>query len=181
MGRSGKMFAMEFPGVEPDMIAIAKGIASGLPLGVVAARAGLMAWPPGTHASTFGGNPVACAAAIATITLLKDQLVANAADVGAHMMSGLKALAGKHPLIGEVRGRGLMIGVELVRDRQTKERATDERDAVVSGAFARGLLVLGAGKNAVRFSPPLILTRAQAETAVAIFDEALTEVESHRR
>jgi 4-aminobutyrate aminotransferase len=181
MGRSGKMFAMEFPGVEPDMIAIAKGIASGLPLGIVAARAGLMAWPPGTHASTFGGNPVACAAAIATIRLLKDQLVANAADVGAHMMNGLKDLAGKHPMIGEVRGRGLMIGVELVRDRQTKERATGERDAIVSGAFARGLLVLGAGKNAVRFSPPLILTRAQAETAVAIFDEALTEVETGRR
>src|SRR5258707_13335268 len=178
MGRSGKMFAMEFPGVEPDMIAIAKGIASGLQLGVVAARAGLMAWPPGTHASTFGGNPVACAAAIATIRLLQDQLVANAADVGAHMMSGLQDPAGKHPLIGEVRGRGLMIGVELVRDRQTKERATDERDAVVTGAFSRGLLVLGAGKSSIRFSPPLVLTRAEAETAVKVFDEALTEVET---
>jgi 4-aminobutyrate aminotransferase len=178
MGRSGKMFAIEFTGVEPDMMAIAKGIASGLPLGVAVARAGVMAWPPGSHASTFGGNPVSCAAALATIALLKDHLVANAATVGAHLMAGLRALADKHPLIGDVRGRGLMIGVELVRDRQTKERATSERDAVVSAAFAKGLLVLGAGKNAVRFSPPLVLTRTEADTAIRIFDEALTEVET---
>jgi 4-aminobutyrate aminotransferase len=181
MGRSGKMFAIEFSGVEPDMMAIAKGIASGLPLGVAVARAGLMAWPPGAHASTFGGNPVSCAAALATIKLLKETLVANAADVGAHLMTGLKSLSDAHPLIGDVRGRGLMIGVELVRDRQTKERATTERDAVVNAAFRRGLLVLGAGKNAIRFSPPLVLTKAQADTAVKIFGEALTEVEGSRR
>jgi 4-aminobutyrate aminotransferase len=181
MGRSGKMFASEFTGVEPDMIAIAKGIASGLPLGVAVARAGLMAWPPGAHASTFGGNPVSCAAALATIKLLKDSLVANAAEVGGHLMSGLKALADAHPLIGDVRGRGLMIGVELVRDGRTKERATHERDAVVNAAFTRGLLVLGAGKNAVRFSPPLVLTREQADIAVKIFGEALTEVEHRQR
>ena len=177
MGRSGKMFAIEHTGVEPDVMAIAKGIASGLPLGVAVARAGLMAWPPGAHASTFGGNPVSCAAALATIALLKARLVANAADVGGYLMDGLRSLAGKHPLIGDVRGRGLMIGVELVRDRQTKERATSERDAVVTSAFNRGLLVLGAGKNAIRFSPPLVLTREQADTAVRIFDEALSEVE----
>src|SRR6266508_329631 len=159
MGRSGKMFAIEYTGVEPDMMAIAKGIASGLPLGVAVARADLMAWPPGAHASTFGGNPVSCAAALATIKLLKDSLVANAAEVGAHFMAGLEALAATHPLVGDVRGRGLMIGIELVRDRQTKERATSERDAVVNAAFRRGLLVLGAGKNAVRFSPPLVLTK----------------------
>jgi len=181
MGRSGKMFAVEFAGVEPDLMAIAKGIASGLPLGVAVARAGLMAWPPGAHASTFGGNPVSCAAALATIALLKDRLVANAADVGGHLMSGLKALADKHPLIGDVRGRGLMIGVELVRDRQTKERAPEERDAVVSAAFSRGLLLLGAGMNAIRFSPPLVLTREQADIAVRIFDEALNDVEQTRR
>jgi 4-aminobutyrate aminotransferase len=178
MGRSGKMFAIEYSGVEPDIVAIAKGIASGLPLGVALARAGLMAWPPGAHASTFGGNPVSCAAAIATIKLLRDQLVKNAADVGAHLMDGLTALADKHPLVGDVRGRGLMVGVELVRDRHTKERATHERDAVVAGAFNRGLLVLGAGKNAVRFSPPLVLTREEADTAVRIFDDVLTDVES---
>jgi len=181
MGRSGRMFAIEHTGVEPDMMSIAKGIASGLPLGVAAARADLMAWPPGAHASTFGGNPVSCAAAIATIALLRNQLVANAADVGGYLMSGLRSLADKHPLIGDVRGRGLMIGVELVRDRQTKERASEERDAVVNAAFARGMLVLGAGRNAVRFSPPLVLTRAQADTAVKIFDEALTDVERSRR
>ena len=180
MGRSGKMFAIEYSSVEPDIVAIAKGIASGLPLGVAVARADLMSWPPGAHASTFGGNPVACAAALVTIRLLQEQLVANAASVGAHLMAGLKALMDKHRLIGDVRGRGLMIGVELVRDRTTKERATTERDAVVNAAFRRGLLVLGAGKNAIRFSPPLVLTRDEADTAVRIFDEALTEVGSAR-
>jgi 4-aminobutyrate aminotransferase len=140
-----------------------------------------MAWPPGAHASTFGGNPVSCAAALATIKLLKERLVANAAEVGAHLMNGLKALMERHPLIGDVRGRALMIGVELVRDRRTKERASDERDAVVQAAFARGLLLLGAGKNAIRFSPPLVLTREQADMAARIFDEALTEVERSRR
>ena len=180
MGRTGKMFAIEHCGVEPDVVAMAKGIASGMPLGVASARADLMAWPRGAHASTFGGNPVSCAAALATITLLKEHLVANAADVGGHLMAALKALAGKHRLIGDVRGRGLMIGVELVRDRQTKERATDERNAVVLEAFGRGLLILGAGKNSIRFSPPLVLTREQADVAVKIFDEALTEVERSR-
>jgi len=179
MGRSGKMFAIEYAGVEPDMVAIAKGIASGLPLGVAVARKGLMAWPPGAHASTFGGNPVSCAAAIATIQLLKRELMKNAADVGAHLKAGLTSLIDKHKIIGDVRGRGLMVGVELVRNRQTKERATSERDAVVSAAFARGLLILGAGKNAVRFSPPLVLTRAQADAAVTLFDDALTEVTRH--
>jgi 4-aminobutyrate aminotransferase len=181
MGRSGRMFAIEFSGVEPDMIAIAKGIASGLPLGVASARAGLMSWPPGAHASTFGGNPVSCAAALATIKLLRTELMANAADVGGHMLAGLKQLADKHSLIGDVRGRGLMIGVELVRDRETKERATDERDAVVNAAFRRGLLLLGAGKNAIRFSPPLVLTREQADIAIRIFNEALGEVAQTRR
>jgi 4-aminobutyrate aminotransferase len=178
MGRTGKMFAIEHANVQPDVIAIAKGIASGLPLGIAVSRADLMTWPPGAHASTFGGNPVACAAALATIKLLKETLMANAASVGAHLKAGLTALMDKHPLIGEVRGRGLMIGVELVRDRVTKERAHDERNAVVNAAFQRGLLVLGAGKNAIRFSPPLVLTRAEADTALRIFDQALTDVES---
>ncbi len=176
MGRTGKMFAIEHFGVEPDVVTAAKGIASGMPLGVTLARADVMTWPPGAHASTFGGNPVSCAAAIATIQLLRDTLVANAADVGAHMIAGLAALKDKHPIIGDVRGKGLMIGVELVRDRVTKERATTERDRVVDEAFARGLLILGAGRNAVRFSPPLVLSKAQADTAVRIFDESLTAI-----
>ena len=174
MGRTGKWFAIEHTGVEPDVVAAAKGIASGLPLGVVIARSALMAWPPGAHASTFGGNPVACAASLTTIRLIRDQLMKNAADVGAHLMAGVQDLMKKHALIGDVRGRGLMIGIELVRDRQTKERAIQERDRVVRECFTRGLLVLGAGQNTIRFSPPLVLTKDQADTAVRILDEALS-------
>ena len=178
MGRTGRMFAVEHSGVQPDMVAIAKGIASGLPLGVALARATLMTWPPGAHASTFGGNPVACAAALETIRLLNEQLIRNAAVVGERLKAGLTALVDKHPLIGDVRGRGLMVGVELVKDRTTKERAPEVRNAVVNAAFRRGLLSLGAGRNTVRFCPPLVLTAAEADTAVRLFDEALTEVAS---
>jgi 4-aminobutyrate aminotransferase len=181
MGRTGKMFAIEHSGVEPDIVATAKGIASGMPLGVSSARADLMTWPRGAHASTFGGNPVSCAAALATLKLLKEGLIANAAEVGGHLKTRIEALADRHRLIGDVRGRGLMIGVELVRDRQTKERATDERSAVVLAAFNRGLLILGAGTNSIRFSPPLVLTKEEADTAAGIFDEALTEVEGRAR
>jgi 4-aminobutyrate aminotransferase len=178
MGRTGKWFAIEHTGVQPDMVATAKGIASGLPLGVVIARSALMSWPAGAHASTFGGNPVACAASLATIKLIREQLMKNAADVGGHLVAAVKELMKKHQLIGDVRGRGLMIGIELVRDRQTKERAVTERDRVVLECFRRGLLVLGAGRNALRLSPPLVLTRDQADTAVRILDEALTDVVS---
>jgi 4-aminobutyrate aminotransferase len=176
MGRTGKMFAAEHFDVTGDIVNIAKGIASGLPLGVTCARKDVMNWPPGAHASTFGGNPVSCAAALATIRLLKEQFVQNAAVVGEHLMNGLRALADKQPLIGDVRGRGLMIGVELVRDRKTKERAVDERNALVQAMFRRGVLILGAGRNAVRFAPPLVLTKAQADDILRIFDESLSEV-----
>jgi 4-aminobutyrate aminotransferase len=178
MGRTGKMFAIEHTGVAPDVVTAAKGIASGLPLGVATARSDVISWPPGTHASTFGGNPVACAAANATIALLKEQLMANAVTVGAHLQDGLRALQEKHALIGDVRGKGLMIGVELVRDRQTKVRAIEERNALVQAMFRRGVLILGAGRNAIRFAPPLVLTTAQADTVLRLFDEALTEVRS---
>jgi 4-aminobutyrate aminotransferase len=177
MGRTGKMFAAEHFGITGDIVNIAKGIASGLPLGVTCARKEVMSWPPGAHASTFGGNPVACAAALTTIRLLRDQFVQNAAAVGEHLMNGMRALADRHALIGDVRGKGLMIGVELVRDRKTKQRAPDERNAVVQAMFRRGVLILGAGRNAVRFAPPLVLTRSQADEALRLFDEALTEVE----
>jgi len=176
MGRTGKMFAIEHTGVQPDIVTMAKGIASGLPLGVATARSDIMSWPPGTHASTFGGNPVACAASLATLKLLRDGLVKNAEVVGAHMMARAKALMDTHPLVGDVRGRGLMIGLELVRNRQTKERATRERDGVVRECFKRGLLVLGAGQNAIRLCPPLVLTQEQADTAIGILDQALTAV-----
>ena len=173
MGRTGRMFAVEHTGVQPDIVSIGKGIASGLPLGVATARAEVMSWPPGSHASTFGGNPVACAAALATIGLLLASLVRNAETVGVHLMAGLKELMSKHPIVGDIRGRGLMIGIELVRDRQTKERADRERNALVQECFRRGLLVLGAGRNAIRLSPPLVLTTAQADTTIEILDAAL--------
>jgi 4-aminobutyrate aminotransferase len=173
MGRTGRMFAIEHTGVTPDVVTMAKGIASGLPLGVMTSRSEIVSWPPGTHASTFGGNPVSCAASLATLKLLRDGLVKNAEVVGAHMIAGVRALMDKHSIIGDVRGRGLMIGVELVRDRQTKERATTERDRIVHECFKRGLLVLGAGQNAIRLSPPLVLTTTQADTAIAILDEAI--------
>src|SRR4051812_5151711 len=176
MGRTGKMFASEHFGLKGDIVNIAKGIASGLPLGVTCARADVMSWPPGAHASTFGGNPVACAAALATIRLLEQEFVKNAATVGEHVMNGLRELAKKHEIIGDIRGRGLMIGVEFVRDRKTKERAIDERNAVVQAMFRRGVLILGAGKNAIRFAPPLVLTRTQADTILRLFDESLSEV-----
>ena len=177
MGRTGKMFAIEHARVAPDIVTMAKGIASGLPLGVTTAPSILMgAWPPGSHASTFGGNPVSCAAALATIRLLRESLVQNAEVVGAYLIDGARALMDKHPLIGDVRGRGLMVGVELVRDRKTKERATAERDALVKECFNRGLLVLGAGRNAIRLSPPLVLTRQEADVALRILDESLTKI-----
>ena len=181
MGRTGKMFASEHFDLKADVVNIAKGIASGLPLGVTCARAEIMSWPPGAHASTFGGNPVSCAAANATIALLKDSLVANAAAVGAHLLDGLRELQKKHPLIGDVRGKGLMIGIELVRDRQTKERAVDQRNALVQAMFRRGVLVLGAGKNAIRLAPPLVLTKPQADSVLKVFDEAVAEVSTPTR
>jgi 4-aminobutyrate aminotransferase len=176
MGRTGRMFACDHFGLRADAVNIAKGIASGLPLGVTCARADVMSWPPGAHASTFGGNPVACAAANVTIRLLKEQLIANAATVGEHLMWGIRALQQKHTLIGDVRGLGLMIGVELVRDRQTKERAVDERNALVQSMFRRGVLILGAGKNAIRLAPPLVLTKEQADAVLRVMDEALWEI-----
>ncbi len=176
MGRTGKMFAIEHFGVEPDVITVAKGVASGLPLGVTTARSEIMAWPPGAHASTFGGNPVSCAAALVTIKLLKEKLMANAAAVGAYFIDRINALQEQHAIIGDVRGKGLMIGIELVKDRKTKERAIKERDQLVDECFKRGLLVLGAGRNALRLSPPLVLTKDEADTAVRILDEALARV-----
>jgi 4-aminobutyrate aminotransferase len=176
MGRTGKMFAAEHFDVTGDVVNIAKGIASGLPLGITCARKDVMSWPPGAHASTFGGNPVSCAAALVTIRLLQEQYVQNAAIVGEHLMNGFRDLQKKHALIGDVRGRGLMIGVELVRDQKTKERAVEERNAVVQAMFRRGVLILGAGRNAVRFAPPLVLTKSQADDVLRLFDEALTDV-----
>jgi 4-aminobutyrate aminotransferase len=176
MGRTGGMFACEHFDLDVDIVTIAKGIASGLPLGVTCARADVMTWPPGAHASTFGGNPVSCAAALETIRLLEEGLIRNAEVVGEYLIGRLRALMDTHPLIGDVRGKGLMIGVELVKDRRTKARAVDERNRVVQEMFRRGVLILGAGRNAIRFAPPLVLSKDQADAVVGIFDESLAAV-----
>ena len=174
MGRTGKMFAIEHWGVEPDIVCLAKGIASGMPLGAMIARREVMDWGPGSHASTFGGNPVSCVAALETIKLLEEGLMQNAAEVGAHLKSLLVELAGKHAIIGDVRGLGLMIGAELVKDRAMNEPATAEKERVIQACFQRGLLLLGAGQSTVRFCPPLVITKEQADAAVGILDEVLT-------
>jgi 4-aminobutyrate aminotransferase len=177
IGRTGKMWAIEHWGVEPDIICTAKGLASGLPLGAMIARADIMDWPQGAHASTFGGNPVACVAALETIALVEEGLMQNATDVGNFLLGRLRELATRHPLIGDVRGLGLMIGVDLVRNRDTKETMPVERDAVLQHCFSKGLVLLGCGESAIRLCPALVVTREEAETAIQIIDAGLTEVE----
>jgi 4-aminobutyrate aminotransferase len=175
MGRTGRMWAADHFDAVPDILAVAKGIASGMPLGATVARAELMQWVPGAHASTFGGNPVACAAALATIELLEGGLVENAARMGAHLMDRLREWPARFPVVGDVRGLGLMIGVELVRDQVSKEKAPQLRDRVVDIAFERGLLILGAGDNVLRLCPPLTITRDQCDFALDTLEECLDE------
>ncbi|MGA2197312.1 MAG: acetyl ornithine aminotransferase family protein [Bryobacteraceae bacterium] len=173
MGRTGKMWASQHFDLVPDILAVAKGIASGMPLGATVARADLMTWPPGAHASTFGGNPVCCAAALATIALLEEGLIENAARMGAHIRSRIDDWPARFPTVGQVRGLGLMIGIEMVRDQRTREKAPQIRDRVVDLAFERGLLVLGAGENSIRLCPPLVVTREQCDFAVETLEECL--------
>ena len=174
MGRTGLMFASEHYDLKADVVCIAKGVASGLPLGACVARASLMDWKPGAHASTFGGNPVAIAAALKTIELLEGGLVRNSAEVGRYLQEGLRKLARKHRCIGDVRGLGLMVGVEFVEDRVSRRPAPALRDRVENAAFERGLIILGAGFNTIRWSPPLIIARENIDVALEIFDEAIT-------
>jgi 4-aminobutyrate aminotransferase len=176
MGRTGKMFASQHFGLEPDIMALAKGIASGMPLSAAVARSEVMNWTPGAHASTFGGNPVCVAASLKTVELLENGLIENAAKVGAHLKARLDELPRKFPIVGDVRGLGLMIGIELVRDQKTKERAPDLRDRLVAMCFERGLLVLGAGPNTIRLSPPLIITKDQADFAAQTIEDCLKEL-----
>jgi 4-aminobutyrate aminotransferase len=173
MGRTGKMWASQHFDLAPDILAVAKGIASGMPLGATVARADLMTWPPGAHASTFGGNPVCCAAALATIALLEEGLIENAARMGAHIRGRIDDWPARFPTVGQVRGLGLMIGIEMVRDQRTREKAPQIRDRVVELAFERGLLVLGAGENSIRLCPPLVVTRDQCDFAVDTLEECL--------
>ncbi len=177
MGRTGKMFACEHFEVVPDILTVAKGIASGLPLGAMIADARLMTWGPGAHGNTFGGNPIACEAALATLQLLETGLIENAKRVGERMLTRLRAMQPNHPLMGDVRGLGLMIGVELVSDRQSKQPAVAQRDQVIGRCFELGLLVLGCGESVIRFAPPLILRPRDADRGLALFEEALSAVE----
>jgi len=183
MGRTGKWFATEHWGVVPDILCVAKALASGMPVSAMVARESVMTWPTGAHGSTFGGNPVACAAALATIDVIEQEgLMENAVRVGNRLLDGLRALAreveqaGRPPFIGDVRGLGLMIGVELVQDLQTRAPAHDEAEEVMIECFRRGLLVLTCGASSIRFAPPLVITEAEADRALAMFADALRAV-----
>ena len=176
-GRTGKWWAIEHSGVEPDIVCMAKGIASGMPLGICMSRAGIMDWVPGSHASTFGGNPVCLAAAQATINVLEREGIANADRIGALMLDRLRGWTKSHPLVGEVRGRGLMIGIELVKDKATREPIAAVRNRVETLAFERGLLILGCGETSLRLCPPLIVSEEEASVALDILEDALSAAE----
>ncbi len=177
MGRTGKMFAIEHWGVEPDIVCIAKGIASGMPLGAMVARKSLMIWPSGAHGNTFGGNPLSCAAALATIRLLENGLIENAARMGQYALERIQHMAERHPIIGDVRGKGLMIGIELVKDRRTREPIPEARDKVLYRAFEKGLLILGSGLTSIRIMPPLVITKELMDEGLEILESAIAEIE----
>jgi 4-aminobutyrate aminotransferase len=184
IGRTGKWWGIEHFGVEPDIICSAKGIASGLPLGAIIARDSIMkSWQPGAHGNTFGGNPISCAASLATLDLLGDAqgkggMIENAAEVGQYIMDALEEIKPHHPSIGDIRGLGMMIGIELVEDQQTRKPAKKLRDEVVHRTFDNGLLMLGCGTSTLRMMPPLMLDQSMADEALQIFDKSLTEAES---
>ncbi|QVL33012.1 acetyl ornithine aminotransferase family protein [Telmatocola sphagniphila] len=177
MGRTGKMFAVEHFGVEPDIICLAKGIASGLPLGAIIAKSSVMNWPSGSHASTFGGNPVSCRAALATIELLELEYMANAAERGEQLRKGLRDLSLHHECLANVRGLGLMTAVDLVKDQPNWDYHPPLRDAVIQAAFHQGLLLLGCGESAIRFCPPLCITAEQIDLGLSILEDVLYDVE----
>ena len=176
-GRTGKWWAIEHSGVQPDIVCLAKGIASGMPLSVCMSRAEIMDWLPGSHASTFGGNPVSIAAALATLDIIEREAMSNAARVGTLMLLRLEGWKQTHPLVGDVRGRGLMIGIELVKDKATREPAAALRNRIETLAFERGLMVLGCGESSLRLSPPLIVREEEATVALDILEESLALAE----
>jgi 4-aminobutyrate aminotransferase len=180
-GRTGKWWAIEHTGVEPDIITMAKGIASGMPLGVAMSRASIMDWVPGSHASTFGGNPVCIEAALATLDVIEREGMRNADVVGKHIMSRIQTWVQKYSIVGDVRGLGLMIGVEIIKDKKSKAVAGDERDRIVQLAFERGVLFLGAGANTLRIAPPLIVTREQADAALDVLEECVAIVDKEAK
>ncbi len=172
-GRTGKWSAIEHSGVQPDIVCMAKGIASGMPLSICLAKAEVMDWVPGSHASTFGGNPLCLAAALATIDIIEREAMANAATVGAAALQRLGTWVAKHEIVGDVRGRGLMIGVEIIEDKKSRKAAGALRDKIVNLAFDRGLLLLGCGENTVRLCPPLVVTQAETDVALDLFEECI--------
>ncbi len=177
MGRTGKWWAIENFGVEPDIVCVGKGIASGVPLGAVIARKSLMTWRKGAHGNTFGGNPIACAAALATIELIGDEFMSNSAEIGEYTLGVLNEIKGRHRSIGEVRGMGLMLGIEFVKDRETCEPDDELRDRIIHLAFEGGLLVLGCGKSTIRIAPPLNISRREIDEGIKIFEEAIALAE----
>jgi 4-aminobutyrate aminotransferase len=181
MGRTGKWWAIQHYGVEPDIICVGKGVASGIPLGAMIARKSVVTWPPGSHGNTYGGNPLACAAALATIQLIEDGYMHNAAEVGQYALDILAEIQARHPLIGDVRGVGLMIGVDFVKDLSTRETNPPLRDRVVDLAFERGLLTLGCGKSTIRISPPLGICKDEIERGLEIFEQAVTVAEREKQ
>jgi 4-aminobutyrate aminotransferase len=181
MGRTGKWWAIEHFGVEPDIITSAKGIASGLPLGACIARESVMTWTKGTHGNTYGGNPISCAASLATIELLEEEYLENASEVGQYALDALQEIQTRHPSLGEVRGKGLMIGVEFVKDKSTKEPNEEIRSMIENIGFEHGLLLLGCGKSTIRLAPPLCITKKEMDEGLEIFEKAITMAEQGLR
>jgi 4-aminobutyrate aminotransferase len=177
MGRTGKMWAFDHAGITPDIVLTAKGIASGMPISAFIAKESVMQWKPGSHGTTYGGNPVCVAAATATLDLIQGGLMANAKKIGDYIFSKIGDWPKRFKIVGDVRGKGLMIGVEIVRDQTTKERAKDLRDKVVENAFHKGLLTLDSGENSIRISPPLVIDEEQADCAIAILEDSIREAE----
>jgi 4-aminobutyrate aminotransferase len=177
MGRTGRWWAHQFAGIEPDIVCSAKGLASGMPLGAFFAPAKTMHWKPGAHGTTFGGNPVCIAAALATAELIESQYLENARVMGDFLFGRLADWPHKFRIVGDIRGRGLMIGIEIVRDRRTKEKAADLRNLIVELAFQKGLCILGAGENTIRLSPPLLIDEEQADFAIRTLEDCLVEAE----
>ncbi len=177
MGRTGKWWAIQHYGVEPDMFTTAKGIASGMPLGACVARKSVMDWGKGTHGNTYGGNPISCAAAMATLDLIENEYLENAAIMGQYALDALEEIMHRHPSIGHIRGKGLMIGVEFVKDRETKEPSKEITDRVIELAFERGLLLLSCAKSVIRVAPPLSITKSEVDDGLKIFAETITVAE----
>ena len=177
MGRTGKWFAIEHWGVTPDIVTTAKALASGMPIGATIAKEEIMDWEGGSHANTFGGNPVACSSALQVIDIIKEEkLLENATRQGTYLMNRLKEMQQKYPVIGDVRGKGLMIGVELVKDQETKQPAAEEALDVMNKCFKRGLAIITAGTSTMRFAPPLIITHETLDAGLEVFESAVKEV-----